>query len=91
MRIEGKDYELVLASETFDDDNNGYEFGINWLDEFGYVLDCEWFKTEEERQANLHRTNFNIVCQEAWETVGNATQIDEGFVDILYRNLFNKV
>jgi hypothetical protein len=53
MLIEGKDYELVLASETFDDDNDGYEFGINWLDEAGYVLDCEWFKTEEERQEAL--------------------------------------
>jgi hypothetical protein len=53
MLIEGKDYELVLASETFDDDNNGFEYGINWLDGEGediYIIDCEWFKTEEERK-----------------------------------------
>jgi hypothetical protein len=56
MLIEGQDYELVLASETFDDDNNGFEYGINWLDEAGYVLDCEWFKTEEERQGKLNET-----------------------------------
>lgn len=43
-------YELVLASETFDDDNNGLEYGINWLDDDGEILDCEWYKTEEERQ-----------------------------------------
>jgi len=43
-------YEFVLASETFDDDNNGYEYGINWLDDDEHdVLDCQWFKTEEER------------------------------------------
>jgi hypothetical protein len=48
-------YELVLASETFDDDNEGYEFGINWLDEDGEVLDCEWFKSESDRQEALDR------------------------------------
>ena len=48
-------YELVLASEVFDDDNEGYEFGINWLDEDGNVLDCEWFQTEEDRQEALDR------------------------------------
>jgi hypothetical protein len=58
MLIEGKDYELVLASETFDDDNEGYEFGINWLDDMNgevepYIIDCSWFKTEEERQKAL--------------------------------------
>jgi len=90
MLIEGKDYELVLASETFNDDNEGFEFGIYWLDGYGNFLEAEWFKMEEERQDSLHRTNFNITCQEAWETAGNATQIDEEFVDIFYQNLFNK-
>lgn len=54
----GKDYELVLASETFDDNNGGYEFGINWLDGEGentFVVDCEWFKTVEERQEAIDR------------------------------------
>lgn len=51
--IEGKDYELVTAQEEFNDDNGGYLFGIYWLNEYGYVLDCEWFKTEEERQNAL--------------------------------------
>ena len=39
----------------FDDEdvtieNEGNLFGINWLDEDGFILDCEWFATEEERQ-----------------------------------------
>jgi hypothetical protein len=42
-------YELVNAEDYFDDDNNGLIFGIHWLDN-GIVVDCEWFKTEEERQ-----------------------------------------
>lgn len=49
-------YELVLASETFEDDNDGFEYGINWLDEDGeFIVDCEWFKTEEERQEAIDR------------------------------------
>jgi hypothetical protein len=49
-------YELVLASETFEDDNDGFEYGINWLDEDGeFIVDCEWFKTEEERQECLDK------------------------------------
>ena len=43
------DYELVLASDVFNDDNGGYEYGINWINENGCVVDCEWFKTEDER------------------------------------------
>lgn len=42
-------FEYVLASETFDDNNKGFEFGVNWLDNNGDVVDCEWFKTEIER------------------------------------------
>jgi hypothetical protein len=58
------DYELVLASETFDDDNDGYEYGINWLDDMdgeedSYVCECQWFKTEEERQEALDRWYAN--------------------------------
>lgn len=49
------DYELVLASETFDDNNNGLEYGINWLDEDGFILDCEWFATDEERQEAIDK------------------------------------
>lgn len=43
-------YELVMADECFDDDNEGLIYGIHWLDDDGIVVDCEWFKTEEERQ-----------------------------------------
>lgn len=41
-------YELVEAQDCFDDNNNGYIYGIHWIDGVD-VVDCEWFKTEEER------------------------------------------
>jgi hypothetical protein len=58
LRGNGIDYELVEpdeARETFQDDNEGLLFGINWLDEDGNILDCEWFATDEERQECLDR------------------------------------
>jgi hypothetical protein len=30
---------------------------------------------------------FSILCQEAWETALNATQLDEEFIGILYESL----
>jgi hypothetical protein len=52
MKYEEKrqEYEFVYASQVFDDDNKGFVFGVNWLDEEGYIVDCEWFQTEEERE-----------------------------------------
>ena len=49
------DYELVDANECFDDNNDGLTYGINWLDEDGNVMDCEWFATEGERQEAIDR------------------------------------
>ena len=35
-----------------DGNNDGYIYGINYLDFEGEgdILDCEWFRTEEERE-----------------------------------------
>jgi len=49
------DYELVDANECFDDNNDGLTYGINWLDEDGNVMDCEWFATEGERQEAIDK------------------------------------
>ena len=48
-------YELVMAEDCFDDDNDGLIYGIHWLDEDGNICDCEWFKTEEERQECINK------------------------------------
>lgn len=45
-----REYEFVHASQVFDDDNNSFVYGVNWIDEEGDIADCEWFKTEEERK-----------------------------------------
>lgn len=52
------DYELVLASDTFDDDNGELEYGINWLDEDKNIVDCQWFKTEDERLKAIEKYNL---------------------------------
>lgn len=48
-------YELVDAKDVFDDDNDGLIFGINWLDDDGVIVDCEWFATEDERNEVIDR------------------------------------
>ena len=45
------DYELISAF----DDNNGYKYGIEWLDKDKILLATEWFKTEEERLEAIDR------------------------------------
>ena len=47
--MEKETYEFVNALEIFDDNNNGYIYGIQYLDIDGNILDCEWFRTEYER------------------------------------------
>ena len=58
---EAKTLVKFLASETFDDNNEGLEYGINWLDNDGIVTDCEWFKTEEERQEAIDRWYTELI------------------------------
>ena len=44
--------------------NDGYIYGINYLDfeNEGDILDCEWFKTEEERETAIQKLeNFKII------------------------------
>ena len=43
-------YELVEAQDCFDDENSGLTYGINWLDDDGTVVDCEWFATVSDRE-----------------------------------------
>jgi len=44
-----------------DDDNNGYVYGIHYLDEECQIVDAEWFKSLAERNtavAELHDTGY---------------------------------
>jgi len=33
-------------------DNKGFVYGINYIDK-GDIVDCEWFKTEQERDSHF--------------------------------------
>lgn len=47
-----------------DGNNNGYIYGINYVDfeREGDILDCEWFKTEEEREIAIQEMeNVKII------------------------------
>lgn len=59
MKNQTKKYELVMAGDVFkNDDNDGFIYGINWLDEYGNIADCEWFKTDKERQNSIKETEY---------------------------------
>jgi hypothetical protein len=36
----------VNAQETFGDNNNGYQFGVQWDDNNGNNIDIQWFKSK---------------------------------------------
>lgn len=45
-------YRLVMAEDVFDKgDTHIYKlpYGIEWLDDDGTIMDCEWFPTEAKR------------------------------------------
>lgn len=56
-------YELRMWEDIKDemdypeeDNNNGFIYGIYWLDDNQEVIDVSWFKSEEERHEELERT-----------------------------------
>jgi hypothetical protein len=36
-----------------DDDNNGYIYGVEYIDDDGNTVDVEWFKHKKERDESL--------------------------------------
>jgi len=59
--------ELVLAENHFDDNNNGYRYGIYELSDDGdeIVNDyVEWFKTKEERDKVIKENNMIVMYEE---------------------------
>jgi hypothetical protein len=47
-----KTYIEKVSWDNQQGDNSGYIYGINYIDfeREGDILDCEWYKTEEERE-----------------------------------------
>ena len=55
--IEWEDIKRDLKL-PIEDNNDGYIYGIAYLDDEGIdTLDCEWFKTNEERYAEAESLN----------------------------------
>lgn len=53
--------EYVHASQVFDDDNAGFVYGINYIDDDNEIAECEWFKTELERDREATNTGYAII------------------------------
>ena len=45
------------------DNNNGYVFGVNLLNEDDHteIIDVEWFKSEDEREMSIEKYNLEII------------------------------
>lgn len=64
-------YELRMWEEIKDemgyeksDDNQGLIYGVYWLDDNDECVDVEWFKTEQERHAEVYKTNEQLKKEE---------------------------
>jgi len=50
------DWEEIRELKKYDstDNNDGYIYGLEYYDDAGNtILDCSWFKTEEEREKSI--------------------------------------
>ena len=43
------------------DNNNGYIYGINLLDENDEIVDVEWFKTDKDRFEVISKYKLDII------------------------------
>lgn len=53
IKVNGKDY--------FDDDNNGYLFGLEEYVEEGFPEYVEWFKTEKDRDKCIKKNKMEVI------------------------------
>ena len=44
--------------KTYGDNNNGLVWGINYIDD-DEVIECEWFKTRQERNKQMEKGKQN--------------------------------
>jgi len=44
--------------KTYGDNNNGLVWGINYIDD-DEVIECEWFKTRQERNKQIEKGKQN--------------------------------
>lgn len=63
QRVELVNWEDVRQENKLpvEDNNEGYTFGVNLLDDENNVIDVEWFLTDESRQKNIETFDMEIV------------------------------
>jgi len=54
MKIEKTNWYDERLHKTYGDNNNGLIWGINYIDN-DEVIECEWFKTRQERNKQIER------------------------------------
>lgn len=59
--VEWKDIKQDMKLPE-DDNNDGYVYGIHYLDDEGVdVIEAEWFKTNEERYAEVEKEKLDVI------------------------------
>jgi len=44
-----------------EDNNNGYTYGLEFADEFGQIIDIQWFKNDKERFDFVKQHDLTII------------------------------
>tara|TARA_R100000479_G_C6266432_1_gene157879 strand:+ start:158 stop:394 length:237 start_codon:yes stop_codon:yes gene_type:complete len=44
-----------------EDNNNGYTYGLEFADEFGEIIDVQWFKNDQERFDFVKQHDLTII------------------------------
>tara|TARA_Y100000004_G_scaffold47519_1_gene52265 strand:+ start:6869 stop:7105 length:237 start_codon:yes stop_codon:yes gene_type:complete len=44
-----------------EDNNNGYTYGLEFADEFGEIIDIQWFKNDQERFDFVKQHDLTII------------------------------
>ena len=44
-----------------EDNNNGYTYGLEFADEFGEIIDVQWFKNDKERFDFVKQHDLTII------------------------------
>lgn len=63
QKIELELWENVCRDMKYpeEDNNNGYIYGINYLDDNNEIVDVTWFQTEEERNKTIEKEKLIIL------------------------------
>ena len=63
MRCELEYWENIRKACKYplSDNNNGYIYGINLLDENDEIVDVEWFKTDKDRFEVISKYKLEII------------------------------